>query len=78
LESLNPIFGGACSLRAIRSGAAKIRQLEWRLLAVEAKKSLYHEGTVADGIRPSNWQKAANFGLRAIQKPDSVTQQILP
>jgi len=72
LESLNPLFGGACSLFAIRPGAAKIRQLEWELLAVEAKKSPYREGAVGDGIRPSNWQKAATFG-----KPDSVTQQTL-
>ena len=75
MESLNPLFGEDCSLHAIRSGAAKIRKVEWELLAVEAKKSPYREGTVGDGIRPSNWQKAANFGPGAALKADSVTQQ---
>jgi len=45
---------------------------QWR-----RKSSLERGGAPGDGIRPSNWQKAANFGRRAIQKPDSVTQQTL-
>ena len=75
MESPKPIFHGGSRANGVRGTAAKIRQLEWELLAVEAKKSLYHEGTVGDGIRPSNWQKAANFGPGAAQKADSVTQQ---
>ena len=46
MESLNPIFYKGYRANGIRGTATKIRQLEWRLLAVEAKKSLYHEGTV--------------------------------